>query len=643
VSNLSPWEESLWLLRHPQFKERPATIREFLGPGYLNIIQKIRPGIISALERIFGDDVSGSRISLVERAMITGAIGIGKTTFASIALPYMVHWVLCLKDPQDYYGLLPGSRIAFMMMSTSEEQARQVIFGDVKARIDGSEWFRNQAPYDPKFTKSIRFPNDVWILPGDSAETTFEGYNILAGILDEADSHKLTKERDYAELGYNTIEGRIQSRFVDNTDPGREGHKGLLIVIGQMKKANGFAHTKYNEMLDDPHAVVVRMTIWESFGWDKYTNPDGTRNSFWFDIRRIEILPDHVGRDFKDKEQVLEIPRAFVHQFKTHPYKALKDLAGIPPNSEDPFITLQYTIDDAEYRWLENNGPDVPVDDNCTHPQIAAWVGTENHTDSRKRVGHLDIAYSPEGDSAGLAFGHVRELVETEDGEIRPYIVIDLMIRVRAPMGGEIMLGDLRSYVYLLKSRGMRIDKITMDGFQSVDTRQQFVKRRIRVADLSMDKTKLGYEDLREALYEGRIEFPPYYTYLFPGSTERVNILPRELLGLTDVGPKIDHAKGGSKDVADCVAGVVCTLMGDNTYRKGLSSQGTHSLTDESKPGKTAQEAMDELFAQFDRKSGPTGGQFGDVISPLAGQMPTSGAGAPKIIVPDRLRTQRER
>jgi dephospho-CoA kinase len=28
-------------------------------------------------------------------AMITGGIGIGKTTVASIVLPYLAHWVLC--------------------------------------------------------------------------------------------------------------------------------------------------------------------------------------------------------------------------------------------------------------------------------------------------------------------------------------------------------------------------------------------------------------------------------------------------------------------------------------------------------------------------------------------------------------------
>jgi hypothetical protein len=180
--------------------------------------------------------------------------------------------------------LLPGSRIAFMQMSTSGPQAKEVVFGDIKARIEYSPWFQNNFPYDKNFKNQIRFPQkDIWILPGDSAETTFEGYNILGGILDEADSHKVTANKDYAEQGYTTISSRITSRF---------GDKGFLLVIGQMKKGNGFAAKKYQEMKKDPNAHAVRMAIWESFGWDKHTDPvTGERDSFWYDSKRHDIVP----------------------------------------------------------------------------------------------------------------------------------------------------------------------------------------------------------------------------------------------------------------------------------------------------------------------------------------------------------------
>lgn len=559
-------DEVLWLRDNPAFTEKPATIDEFLGPGYLNIADKVRPGLKVALREIFGEEVNPKRIARVERAMMTGAIGIGKTTFASIALPYMAHWVLCLRDPQAYYNLLPGSRIAFMQMSTSEDQARDVVFGDIKARIQHSKWFTDNAPYDPKFTKQFRFPKEIWILPGDSAETTFEGYNILGGILDEADSHKVTKDKDFAEQGYNTIHSRIDSRFVMQDEDGNQGHQGLLIVIGQMKKATGFANKTYKEFKKDPKAFVMSMTIWESYGWERYLNKDGTRNSFWYDTRRKQIVPSELIQDVKN-DYLIEIPVAYKRSFLNNPVKALRDLAGIPPEAEDPFISLVDRVDDARAAWIQNYGDESPVTDSVNKPLFKDWFVANN--DPRRRAIHVDLAYSPEGDALGMAMGHVREIVEIDE-EFKPVIVFDMLLRMKAPAGGEILLQSVREIIYQLKERHFRIDMVTYDGFESTDTLQQLRKKRYRAERLSVDRSTLPYEDLRDALYEHRLEFPPYITYLTNDSTELTEIAVKELLGLQEVKGKVDHPANGSKDVADAMAGVACILMGDRNFKKGV-------------------------------------------------------------------------
>jgi hypothetical protein len=564
-------KELKWLQDHPEFEERPASMLEFLGADYLNIESKVRAGVKQELLTLFGTETNPQRIANFRWGMFTGAIGIGKTTMASIILPYMCHWVLCLKDPQDYYDLLPGSRIAFMQMSTSEDQAVETVFGDIKARIENSKWFQDNYPYDPKFSKQIRFSQkDIWILPGNSAETTFEGYNILGGILDEADSHKKTKDKDYAEVGYTTINSRIDSRFQD---------RGFLLVIGQMKSASGFAHKTFGQMSRNPEAHVVRMTIWESMGWDKYLKKDGSgeRDSFWYDKIRKEIVPTGAAEFIKDEStNLIEVPMVYIENFKNEPEKALRDLAGIPPASGDPFISLTYKIDDCQVKWDERYpGVGSPVDTNPTRPQFADWFTA---TTPLKRALHLDIAYSDKGDAAGLAMGHVSHLVNL-DGEEKPYIVIDFLMRWKASPGQEIMISDLRRTIFDLKDEyGFRLRTVSMDGFQSTDTRQQLQKRRFSVDYLSVDKSKLPYEDLRDAIYEGRLEFPRYMTYLTQGSTEVVNIAYKELSELEDLEKKVDHPANGSKDVADCLAGVVNTLMGDRMYRRGVRS---HQLTDE--------------------------------------------------------------
>lgn len=557
------FDELEWLKDHPAFEQMPASMPEFLGEEYLNIERGVRPGVRAELIELFGDEVNGERIAKYRWGMFTGAIGIGKTTMASIILPYMCHWVLCLKNPQEFYDLLPGSRIAFMQMSTSGDQAKETLFGDIKARIDYAPWFQRNYTYDPNFKNQIRFPKDLWVLPGNSAETTFEGYNILGGILDEADSHKVTKETDYAEQGWETINSRIDSRFQD---------RGFLLTIGQMKKANGFAKKKYEELNKDPeNAHTVRMTIWESLGWEKFLDENGNRDSFWYDTKRKEIIPTGAGSLIASgNENLMEIPNVYRKNFENKPEKALRDLAGIPPAAGDPFISLTYKIDEAVERWQERyDHLGSPVTDDPVRPQFEDWFVAK---DSLRRAMHLDIAYSAEGDALGLAMGHVAEVIEL-DGELKPYIVFDFLLRMKAAPGTEILLQDARRIIYDVRDDlGFKIRKVTMDGFQSTEMKQQLRKRKFQTEYVSVDRSKLPYEDFRDALYEDRVEFPPYFTYIEKGSTERVQIAVKELSELEDDDKKIDHPASGSKDVADCMAGVVYTLMGDRSYRRNVRS-----------------------------------------------------------------------
>jgi hypothetical protein len=619
-------EETKWLIANPQFEEKPATISEFLGEEYLNTGGMIRPGLVEALESIFGTEVLTDRIALYERAMVTGGIGIGKTTFASIALPYMCHWILCLKDPQRYFDLLAGSRIAFMQMSTSAKQAVEVVFGDLFARIKNSPWFTSNYPFDDRYEKQIRFPQkDIWILPGDSTETSFEGYNILGGILDEMDSHKQTEEKDYADVGYNTIHSRIASRFVDFGEDGdRAGHKGLLICIGQMKQSNGFAMRQYRKFMRDPKAHVTRMTIWESFGWNKFTRRDGTRASFWYDTKRKKIVPDSLIGIITNPD-LLEVPLAYRTDFENNPEKALRDLAGIPPATNSPFISMVDRIESCRDRWIDRFHQGSPVKPDPNRIIFEPWFECRNKV---KRVVHLDFGLTH--DAFGMAMGHVSHLVTREDEE-KPYIVIDALMRVVAFPGQQVMYSDIRRAIYHLKDDlGFRIVTVTKDGFQSVDTEQQLRKRKFFVEDLSTDKSMLPYEDIREAIYEERLEFPPYMTYLRNGEGELVEIAVQELMQLQDTGKKVDHPVEGSKDVADAIAGVVTTLMGDRTYSRRVWS------------------ATDLPQEEQDQATGTEGALLGSLmpmpnIGGLQAPLPPSGSGMGVPQVPPRLQPKGNR
>jgi hypothetical protein len=548
-------EELAWLKANPAFKERPATLDEFLGADYLNVEEYVRGRVREELIEIIGEDVLSDRPTKFSLAIITGGIGIGKTFIASIVLPYLVHWVLCLKDPQHFFKLAPGSRIAFMQMSTSEKQALEVVYGDLKARIKHSPWFKNH-PYDPSFKNQLRWEaEDVWIIPGDSSDLTFEGYNILGGIIDEADSHKVTDKKDYAEIGYDAIVNRISSRF---------GDRGFLMIIGQMKASQGFAARKFAEFSARDDAYAVRLAIWDSFGDAYYADENGETKKFAYDVVRKQIIPEGVVKMMGMTEQVLWIPEVYRKNFVNNPEKALKDLAGMPPLVNDPFISLINKIEAARDRWVQRYpGMGSPVD---PRGRLQPWFKAPN---TLKRAAHIDLAYSGDGDACGIAMGHVPEMVRI-NGELKPYIVIDFLLRIKALPGREIFLGDIRTWIYNLRDNlNFKINMVTMDGFESTDTMQQFQRRRFGVEYVSVDKQILPYHDLREAIYEDRIDFPPYITEIHgEAGTKEVEILVQELSQLVDDGKKIDHPLNGSKDVADAVAGVTFTLMGDRRYHR---------------------------------------------------------------------------
>jgi hypothetical protein len=282
---------------------------------------------------------------------------------------------------------------------------------------------------------------------------------------------------------------------------------------------------------------------------------------------RKQILPEEIA---KDNRTFMAIPDMYRYQFELNPEKALKDLAGIPPKVGDAFISLDYKIIEARERWVENNhGSPSPVQPNG---KLEHWFRAQENL---KRAIHVDIGYASEGDAMGIAMGHVRRVVEI-DGELKPYIVIDMLMRLSAPAGGEIMLGDMRRILYHLRD-GLKFNivSVTFDGFQSHDTIQQMRQRRFRRVDyLSIDKEKLPYEDLREAIYEDRIEIPPLMTKFRPEDPEVCEIAYKELSELIDTGPKIDHPEYGSKDVADAIAGVTYALMGDRRYKGAVVDLG---------------------------------------------------------------------
>jgi hypothetical protein len=153
---------------------------------------------------------------------------------------------------------------------------------------------------------------------------------------------------------------------------------------------------------------------------------------------------------------------------------------------------------------------------------------------------HIDLSLTT--DRTGIAMCHFQA----------EKIIVDLMVGIKPPQGGEIDYAEIERLVLSIKERKFSIGKCTFDQFQSASSIQSLNKMGIKSEKLSVDANMDGYETLKEGLYTGKIVLYDYP--LFFSEMERLEL--RE-------GNKVNHppTQGGSKDCTDAVAGAVLNCV----------------------------------------------------------------------------------
>ena len=457
---------------------------------------------------------------------------------SSMAISYVIYKLLCLKNPQKYFDFARGTKIAFINISTSYEQAKNVVFTEIKNRIDNNAWFQANYPPDWKIKSALKFPKNIFILPLGSNEESPLGYNIFGAIIDEASFHTQTKDKDYAEESYNQIKARIKSRFFN---------KGRLFIITSSKYVHDFAETKFRDD-NNPKLYKIRVPLWEALPANKFCGQK-------FDASKY--LQDHSG---------VMVPVEFEQEFIRNPEKAMRDLGAQPSLSiqgffRDPNIIRDFANKNRNHPWSKK--------DNDFHKWFYNVKGTPYYDTERYYI-HIDLGLNRKGkgDAAGIAMGKFAgwEKIKLPDGkiEIRPKIYIAYMERIEAASTrDEIKFEDIRKRIYRLKEIGYNVYKASFDGWQSADSIQILNSAGIKAELLSVDKNIQPYYTLKESLLEGRLDYYGYDPFI------------TECQHLEEVkGNKVDHPMHGSKDVSDAVAGVCyhCSKFKPGTGILGASS-----------------------------------------------------------------------
>ena len=575
-------------IKAAHYVREPVDIDTFLddeyysGPGGSSVCPRLREDLRKIFDRNYSE------------VIMTGSIGYGKSYTATYGLMYSIYLISCLRDPQTSFGLAPGTKIWFAVLSMFRKHAGETIFEDIRTKVEASPYFfelmdgvrgAGFSKHQATITKHIK------LICESSTANKVIGLNVLGGMFNEVnfgESARIAADAQTintagktpptkVEKVYRSIIARINSRFMNNG-----AVPGVLFVVSSKNNESDFTAKRIQEAIHDPSVFVMDYAEWETKPPSKYCGKK-FRVFFGGKTMRSRVLgPKEESPDITDDlQRIIKVPVEYKDQFEEGDIEvALRDVAGIAVPRVMPFIQRTDVIHGMYYdrrdplplsgvSWVSGKRSPFRWDVLCKKGKPRrmgdrseeVWVPKVNPEATR----HIHLDPSKNGDATGFVMGHVEKMVEVTQRdahtgemykELMPLIYVDVALQVLPPPEGEIEYDLLRKLIYELTGHGFPVHYVSTDQNQTVDMIQQLKKQGYQSDVRSLDRKPTGYQHLKSALYQKRIRC---YNY-FPLNDEL------EHLQWDSVKEKVDHpitladGRPGSKDVADALAGVVWSL-----------------------------------------------------------------------------------
>lgn len=541
------------------FREEPPDLTTFVtSPAYLNNppLSPIQYDAVRHLEQVFMPETYHAMaeewgeywkpVRYVNFGWIQWGKGSGKDHICRITSARVAHLLMCLRSAQDYYGMPRQDEIHTLNVASSAPQAHRAFFRPLKKLVDTAACFKGRTR---TMEFSIKFDGGIESVSGHSDAETQEGLNIILGIADEISAFRTREE---AELHATRTGGREPAKTSDailkmmRTSARTRFPRTFKIAAISYPRFKGDAIQQLVQRArDDEEARGENSRVFASgphATWE--VNPRVTgKQEFQEDY---DEDPDMAAAMYECKPS-FSTNRVFRNTTAVH-------AAFAERREEDPIRFIYY--------W----GRDETSDKTVLAEREGWQVRFEYAKDFYPMRGaiytmHGDMAIS--ADRAGVALAHVRNwqegdwpgVNEQRVMESRPIVKLDFVgsfeADLKAEQGArEVQIRWYRKLIFELQTRGFYFGRVTFDNFQSTDTIQILESRGIESERVSMDRDMVGWNSLRDVMYDGRLE-----AYWRQRTVE-------ELLGLTRLpNGKADHVPGGSKDEADAVAGAVLAAV----------------------------------------------------------------------------------
>jgi hypothetical protein len=559
------FEDMIDLLGGDEFDEKPVTIEEFVtSENYLELppLSDWQYQSIRAMSQIYkehtllnlyGQEEGNKRWKQTcNEVILQLGKGSGKDYMSTIAVAYMVYLLLCLKDPQRYYGKPPGDAIDILNIAINAQQAQNVFFDNFKKRIVNSPWFVGK--YTTK-ASSISFDKSITCHSGHSERESWEGYNVLCVILDEisgfaTESTSGHEQAKTASAIYDMYRASVDSRFPDF---------GKVVLLSFPRYKNDYIQTRYNAVVVDKVVHIREHTFKIDDTIEKYTSQqEQENNEFTIQWEEDEIIAYRYPKVFALRRPTWEVNPTrkitdFKIQFLTNPIDALSRFACMPPEAVDAFFRSREKIETC---FRSMNG----VDDTG---RFIEWFKPQ---DDKEYYIHVDLAQKH--DHCAVSLAHVDKWVTinsfNDHNVVNPFVVVDA-VRWWTPTADKtVEFKDVKNYILELRSRGFNIRKVTFDRWNSLDIMNELKSLGMNSETLSV--AKKHYEDMQMLVAEERIKGP------------KIQLLIDELLQLRIIRDKVDHPRKGSKDLADAVCGSIYNAIAHSS--RGSREIEIHSLAD---------------------------------------------------------------
>jgi hypothetical protein len=295
---------------------------------------------------------------------------------------------------------------------------------------------------------------------------------------------------------------------------------------------------------------------------------------------------------------LIAIPEAYMAEFRRDPTDSMLKYGALPTRARSPFFTDPDKIEAASQltnfltgklsvKRVHPQNADIEWFAAVAHPTEDSMLGAMNadllqmRSDWREAAWHVHVDpglnRGRKGDAAGLAIGRILDQAAVEVGtdyRVVNRFIVPIVMQIVAPEAGEIYLTSITRFILQVRGMlGINITSFSYDSFQSAGAIQELSGAGLVTAGMrwddygqrleglgkpfSVDRTVNAYQELKEAVNEGRILVPDYWP--LRAEMERLEDIP---------GRAPDHPVGGSKDCSDAVAGVV-----------GYLTQYGHSVT----------------------------------------------------------------